>query len=302
MAGMKGPMKTDRLGPMTAVWMVATAAIAAGAYWTTLAEVSERWATDPQYSHGFLVPLFSLYLLWSRRRYLASGDFSPRWWGVGIVAIAIAMRAAGYAFFLTFLDTGSLIICLLGLAAAVGGRGALRWAAPAILFLAFMLPLPHRVQTVLGGTLQRVATVTSTYALQTLGVPAVSEGNIIMLTDTQLGVVEACNGLSMLMTFFALATAVAILSQRGLFEKLVIVASAIPIAVLANVARITVTGMLYEASQGELARMVFHDLAGWLMMPLALGMLLVELWLLGRILVPVQEGRPWQYRRQVAAR
>jgi exosortase len=289
---MNGPMKTDRvLTPLTGL-LVATTGVVVWSYWTTLAEVVSRWATDPQYSHGFLVPLFSLYLLWMRRGHLEAADLRPRWWGVGLVALAAAMRLAGYYFFQSALDSGSLLVCLAGLAAAAGGRRALIWSGPSILFLAFMLPLPYRLQMMLGGTLQRVATVASTYALQTLGVPAVSEGNVILLTNTRLGVIEACNGLSMLMTFFALATAVAILAPRSRPEKIVIFLSAVPIAVLANVIRITATGLLFEASQGELAHMVFHDLAGWLMMPLALGMLLAELFILGRVLVPVEKHRP----------
>jgi exosortase len=139
----------------------------------------------------------------------------------------------------------------------------------------------------LGGTLQRVATIASTYALQTLGVPAVSEGNVVLLSETRLGIVEACSGLSMLVTFFALAAAVAILATRNWIEAIVVFCSAIPIAVVANVARITVTGALYEANQNELARVIFHDVAGWLMMPLGLGLLLVELHILGRAVVPV---------------
>jgi len=289
-------MKTDRPPTPLLVLIAVTTAVVVWSYWTTLAEVAERWANDPQYSHGFLVPLFSVYLLWTRRDRLASADFGPRWWGVGIVAVGVAMRAAGHVFFQSALDNASLIVCLLGLAAAAGGRRALAWAAPGILFLAFMLPLPHRVQTFLGGQLQRVATVASTFALQTLGVPAVAEGNVILLTESKLGVVEACNGLSMLMTFFALATAVAILTPRGWLEKIIIFASAVPIAVCANVVRITVTGLLTEASQNDLAHVVFHDLAGWLMMPLALGMLLAELWILGRILVPVEVYRPGRRR------
>lgn len=262
------------------------------AYWTTLAEIAERWANDPQYSHGFLVPIFSGYLLWSRRDRLAGGELRPAWWGLVIVLAAAAARFAGFYFYQPWLDTGSLLVCLAGVVATAGGRRALGWAAPAILFLAFMLPLPHRAQTMLGGSLQRVATVASTYALQTLGVPAVAEGNVILLTDTRLGVVEACSGLSMLITFFALATAVAILSGRSVGEKVLIVLSAVPIAILANVTRITVTGLLYEASRGELARAVFHDLAGWLMMPLALGMLLAELFVLGRAVVVTRDARP----------
>jgi exosortase/archaeosortase family protein len=106
----------------------------------------------------------------------------------------------------------------------------------------------------------------------------------------------------MLFTFFALATAVAILAPRGWPEKLIIFLSAVPIAVLANVIRITVTGVLYEQSQDDLARVVFHDLAGWLMMPLALGMLFLELFVLGRSLVRVGGEIPGPTRVAVPVR
>jgi exosortase len=284
---------TDRR-PTIALLLITLVALV-WAYWTTLADIAERWTTDPQYSHGFLVPLFSLYLLWRGRDQLARDDLQPRWWGAGIVLLAAGLRLVGHVFYQPWLENGSLLVCLAGIAAAAGGRRALAWAGPAILFLVFMLPLPHSFQNMLGGTLQRVATAASTYALQTLGVPAVSEGNVILLTDTKLGVVEACSGLSMLMTFFALATGVAILVPRSWPERVAIVLSAIPIAVLANVVRITATGVLFEAGRGDAARVVFHDVAGWLMMPLALGMLLAELFVLGRSVVPagaMSHGRP----------
>jgi exosortase len=266
------------------------ALLAAGAvvwaYWATFAATAQMWATDPQYSHGFLVPVFAGYLLWSRRQRLAGAGLGPRWWGVAVVLAGVGLRMVSHALYQPWLDPLSLLVVLAGFAAAAGGRRALAWAAPAILFLAFTLPLPYRFQSMLGGALQGVATAASTYALQTLGVPAVAEGNVILLTETRLGVVEACNGLSMLVTFFALAAGVAILARRSWPERVVVVLSAVPIAVAANVARITLTGVLFEADQGDLARAVFHDLAGWLMMPLALGMLLVELHVLGRLVVP----------------
>lgn len=258
------------------------------AYWTTLTAMAERWATDPQYSHGFLVPAFSAYLLWARRSRLLGADIRPSWWGLGLVTTGVVMRLASHIFYQPWLDICSLLAVLAGLVMAAGGRRALAWAGPAILFLVFMMPLPYRAQTMLGGSLQQVATVASTYALQTLGVPAVAEGNVIQLTETRLGVVEACSGLSMLVTFFALAAAVAVLAERRtVAERILIVLSAAPIAVLANVVRITVTGVLHEAARSDLARVVFHDLAGWLMMPLALLVLLAELFVLGRAVVPV---------------
>lgn len=268
-------------------FVLAVAAVVVWSYWSTLSDIGERWANDPQYSHGFLVPLFACYLLWRKRGQLRSAEFCSRWWGVGIVAVGVSMRLVGHFFYQPWLDSGSLLVVLSGIAAAAGGRKMLIWAVPSVLFLAFMLPLPYRFQSMLGGTLQRIATTASVYALQTIGVPAVSEGNIILLSESRLGIFEACNGLSMLVTFFALATAVAILATQNWMERVLVLLCAVPIAVAANVIRITVTGFLYESNHNDLARVVFHDVAGWLMMPLGLGMLLLELHILGRLVVPV---------------
>src|SRR5262249_21113442 len=140
--------------------------------------------------------------------------------------------------------------------------------------------------------LRGVATAVSTYALQILGWPALVEGNVIVIDDVRLGVVEACSGLGMLMTFFALATAVALLVERPLVDRLIIVGSAVPIAVLANAARITATGVAYQTAGAEMAHALFHDLAGWLMMPVALALLALELWVFSIVLVDPGPARP----------
>src|SRR5439155_25277796 len=130
------------------------------------------------------------------------------------------------------------------------------------------------------------------FALQALGYPALAEGNVILLNDVRIGVVEACSGLTMLVTFFALSTAVAIVVRRPLLDKVVILPIAsVVIAVLTNVVRITVTGVLYELAGERVAQAVFHDWAGWLMMPLALGCLAFVLWFLSRLLVEPVEKR-----------
>jgi exosortase len=156
------------------------------------------------------------------------------------------------------------------------------------------VPLPYTLEVALAHPLQRVATLASTYALQTLGFVAFSEGNVIRLGQVRIGVVEACSGLSMLVIFFALATAVSLLIDRSWPEKIFLVLSAVPIALLCNITRITVTGILHKTVGSELADYVFHDLAGWLMMPLALGLLWVELRLLVWVLpaVPPEEDTP----------
>jgi exosortase len=254
--------------------------------------MTDKWSTDPQYSHGFLVPLFAAALLWVRKPLLADRPLQPGPWGLVLVIVGLTLHLAGGYVYFDWLDMISLLPLLAGVCLCYGGRPVLRWAAPSIAFLVFMLPLPYRVEVSLSHPLQRLATVASTYVLQTLGFGAVSEGNIIIMENSRIGVVEACNGLGMLVTFFALATGVALVIKRPLLDRLLIVLSAAPIAVAANVIRITVTGILHAKVGGEIADLVFHELAGWLMMPLALGMLWFELWFLSRLLREPESERP----------
>jgi exosortase len=224
---------------------------------------------------------------------LPAGPLRPSWWGLPLLAAGVLLRLAGSYVFFDWLEAVSLLPLLAGAALLLGGRPAFRWSWPAIAFLVFMIPLPFRVERGLSHPLQRVATQASTYVLQLIGQPAFSEGNVIVVGDARVGVAEACNGLGMLLLFFALATAVAVVARRSLVEKVIIVASAAPVAVIANVARCTVTSLLHEYVGGRWADVVFHDLAGWLMMPLALGLLWLELLVLSRLLVDAEvPGRP----------
>ncbi len=146
-----------------------------------------------------------------------------------------------------------------------------------------MIPLPGAVAGALSHPLQRIATLGSVYLLQVVGIPAVDQGNVIWLTEGKIGVVEACSGLRMLIVFFAITVGATFVISRAWWEKALIAASAVPIGVAANIIRITVTGVVYERYSREFAEKLFHDLAGWLMMPAALIMLGIELYLLSRL-------------------
>jgi exosortase len=262
----------------------ALAVLTLWAFAPTLAELAHRWSNDSQYSHGYLVPGFSLILLWLRReRCAALTAGGGSWWGAVLLTLGVALRFAGDYLYLDWLDAAALLPCLAGLALLLGGWAALRWAWPAIAFLVFMIPLPFRVEIALAHPLQRIATLASTYALQTIGLPALSEGNTILINETRIGVVEACSGLSMLVIFFALSTAFGFLAPRPLWQRVLLAASAVPIALIANITRITVTGLMHETVGHKAADLVFHDLAGWLMMPFALVLLWLELKALGRM-------------------
>jgi exosortase len=261
-------------------------------YAPTLADMANRWSTDPKYSHGFLVPVFAAVVLWVRRANHPEVTLQLHWGGMSWLAVAGLMRLASAAFYFEWLDALSLLPALAGVCVLLGGTPALRWAWPSIAFLVFMMPAPYQLEVALAQPLQRVATVFSTYVLQTVGLPAVAEGNVIWIDDIHLGVVEACSGLGMLITFFALSTAVALILARSWPERVVLFVSAVPIAVLTNVARITLTGILYATVGGTVATFVYHDLAGWLMMPLALVLLWLELKLLTHLFIEPKPEPP----------
>jgi exosortase len=175
----------------------------------------------------------------------------------------------------------------------IGGWPFLGKAWPGLVLLLFMFPIPRS----LGGSelisgLQEIATAASTFVLQTIGVTAQREGNIIVLKESELGIIEACSGLRMVMTFCALTSATAVLLPYGWKRRTILVASAVPLALASNIIRITTSGIASEALSSEAGHFVFHDLAGWLMMPLAFCLLGAELWLLSWLFRPTSAEVP----------
>jgi exosortase len=224
-----------------------------------------------------------------RRKQLAWKDEPGSWWGAVLLAVAFVMRFVGTRFYVEWLDAISLLPALGGICLVAFGWRVFRWALPVIAFLVFMVPLPFRVEQMIQQPLRRAGTIGGVFAMQTVGLPAVSRGNVIMVGNVQLGVAEACSGLSMLMVFLALTSAAAMLSTRPVWERVVIVLSGVPIAIAANIARISVTGVLFAVNRSDLANRVFHDFAGWLMMPFAFALLLCELWLLSRLFIEEEQ-------------
>lgn len=252
-------------------------------YAPALTAMVGRWSDDPKYSHGYLVPLFAAFLLWHRRTRAPSSAQGGSAWGLlGILGACVLSLAAAYLYY-GWLDSLGFLVALAAVCLLFGGRTALGWAWPSIAFLVFMLPLPYALEVGLARPLQRVAAISSTYVLQTLGLPAARNGNTILLDSWQIGVAEACSGLGMLITFGAFATAFALLLRRGWGDRVVILMSAMPIAIVANVARIVTAGVLFRFAGRYWADDFFHKKAGWLMMPLALALLWVESWVLARL-------------------
>jgi exosortase len=212
----------------------------------------------------------------------------PSAWGLAFIALGAVTQLAGGFYRINSVEGLALLPYLGGIVLLLGGWPLLRRAWLAIAFLVFMIPLPWRFEEVLGAPLRYLATMASTYTLQTLGFMAFFEGNVIHLNGARIGVVEACSGLSMLITFIALSTGMAMVVERPLIDKIVLVLSAIPVAFIANIARITMTGVLHETAGGSVADRFYHDLAGWMMIPFALVLYWCVIRVFCHILVEVE--------------
>ena len=256
-------------------------------YGGTVATLMGRWTNEQDYNWCFLVVPFSIAVLWMRRKTAPELPLTGSLWGLALLAIPAAMRLLGAFVDFSWLDQISIVPCVAALVVLVAGWEGLLWAWPAVAYLAFMVPLPGRVAQMASEPLQRIGAVTSTYLLQTMSIPAQVQGTIIYLTQWPLNVEEACSGLRMLMLFLAVCTGAAIVTvRRDVWERVVLILSAPPIAVIANVIRITLTGVLYEKAGREWAEMLFHDLFGWFMMPLAVVLLWLEMLVLSMLMSP----------------
>jgi exosortase len=281
-------MTTDLKKHSTFLALVLLAGCLLWSLWPALAAMQNRWSTDARYAHGYFVPLFAVALLWLRRTKLQGIERIPSNWGLAVIAAGAILQLVGGYYRIESLVGFAVVPELAGICLLLGGWRVLVWAWPSILFLGFMVPLPWSLETALGGPLQSLATAASTYSLQTLGLLAVADGNVIQLNEARIGVVEACSGLSMLITFIALSTAYAVTVKRPLLDKVVLVASSIPVALLANIARIVMTGVLHETVGAHASMTFYHDLAGWIMMPLALVLYWAEIMILSKLLIEVR--------------
>jgi exosortase len=244
----------------------------AWAYWPTWGVLISAWIKEPDYSHGwFVIPIVG-YLLWNlnpSRPPLRAGFHVG---GLLILSGVILLRVISRWAFFDSMDGWTIPLAMISLSWVVGGRAFFIWSLPAMLFLFFMVPLPFRVESELSRPLQWIATRASTFVLQLLGQPAISEGTTILLGEQTLEVERACSGLRIFVGVFALSYVYAMLARRNWWEGVVIVLASIPIALIANMARIVVTGLCYQWLSGETARKFSHDLAGYFMILIAAGL------------------------------
>jgi exosortase len=238
-------------------------------YLPTLFSLAATWEREPDYSHGWFVVPIVAYLMWSLRDKMPPLKAGLHLGGLLMLSAVVGLRIfAGWAYF-DSLDGWTIPLTAIALAWVFGGPKFLWWAFPALAFLFFMVPLPFRVENELSRPLQWIATKASTFTLQLMGQPAFSEGSVIYLGKEILEVERACSGLRIFIGVFALSYVYAMLARRNIWEGIAIVLFAIPIALIANMSRIVITGLCYQWFSGEAARKFSHDFAGFFMIGLA---------------------------------
>jgi len=258
----------------------AASALAFGIFGPILYYMVLHWAAVDDYSHGFLVAPLALYFVWERRHDLQRATIRPSWWGLIPLALgSLALMIGRLGVELTAMRV-SFVLTLIGLQILLLGRGVFRILAFPMLFLFFMVPLPQSFVNLVAFPLQLIAADFAVETLHLLHIPALREGNIIHLADTQLFVAEACAGLRSLMALGALAVVFAYFFRKNPIERVIIVASAIPIAIFVNAFRVALTGYLAHRMGSAAAQGLIHQTEGFFTFGLAFGLLLVEAWLL----------------------
>jgi exosortase len=255
------------------------------AYAPNLRGLYATWDRDPNYSHGFLVIPVALVIAWRRWVETEASAIAPAWWAWVALCGVLVARALCYERGFEWTETATLLPTIACLTLAAGGWPLLRRIWPAIGFLIFLLPLPHSVNSLLAQPLQHVATVGSCALLRLTGLWVVAEGNVILVGGDPLEVAAACNGLSMLMTLAATVAAMTVLVPMATWQRVVLFLSIIPIALISNILRITTTAWCYHRFGSKIGEHYAHDAAGWLMMPVALVLVGLELGLLSWLVV-----------------
>jgi exosortase len=263
--------------PRVAAALAATLVLAAlgWLYADVVPGLVRQWAADSDYSHGFFVAPLAAFFVWERRASLAGLPLRPHLAGIALLGLSLCVYIAGRYGSELFLTRASMIGVVAGLVLFIAGWAHLKALAFPIAFLLLMIPLPAIVFNQVAFPLQMVASQIGEVVISASGVPVLREGNVLLLPGRALEVAEACSGIRSLMSLFVLAVVLGYFTEHRTGPRIVIAIAAVPIAVVANAARVAGTGLASYWISPAAAEGFFHSFSGWLMFVVALGGLLL---------------------------
>jgi exosortase len=242
-------------------------------YWSTLTRLLSQWWHDPNFSHGFFVPLFSIFVVWQEKSRLAKLIPRPSWTGLVLLCPALFFLVVGQMGAELFVARSSLLLLLGGIVVLFFGWTALRAAIFPWVFLLLMIPIPNLLLNQITFPLQIFASKVAAAVLSVLSVPTFREGNVLNLASMPLEVAEACSGIRSLMSLVTLAVIYGYLTEKRLWVRILLACASVPIAVVANSIRIIGTGLLVQYWDPEMALGYFHASWGWIIFVVSLVLL-----------------------------
>ena len=252
-------------------------------FWSGLSELVLRWDKQEEYSHGYLIPLVTAYLIWQRRGLLKSLEFEPTWYPMVFVVIGMVIAVIGEISALYVLIHFSMILLIMSMAWTVMGWNAFRYVVIPLGLLVFAIPLPYFLEATLTADLQLISSKLGVAFIRLFGIPVYAEGNVIDLGVYQLQVVEACSGLRYLYPLMGVGFIIVYLYQVELWKRVLVFLSTIPITILMNSFRIGVIGILVDNWGIGMAEGFLHYFEGWIIFIACLVILLLEMWLLNKV-------------------
>jgi len=242
-------------------------------YASVMKELVSDWILLPDFSHGFLIPVVALYLVYERRKELSGLSLSGHWTGLGVTLFGILLLLLGNLATEYFTMRVSFIVVLGGLILFLLGKEFCKTILFPLIFLILMIPLPSILMDRMTFPMQLFASKVAAGALDLIGISVLREGNIIQLSNTSLEVVEACSGIRSLLSLLALSVVFAYFSQKETWRRILIVLSTFPIAIFTNVVRVTGTGILVNRFGDAAVEGFIHGFSGWILFLIAFACL-----------------------------
>jgi exosortase len=256
-------------------WQAAVLAVLIGfLYYPVLLKLVHDWWNDPDFSHGFFVPLFSAFLIWTQREKLAKIESKPAWFGAAVIGFSLLIFLMGTFGNDLFFPRVSLLLLVAGLIVFLLGWAHFRAMFFAWAFLFLMIPIPAVLLNQITFPLQLLASRLASDLLPIFRVPVLREGNVIHLPSMPLEVAEACSGIRSLLSLTTLAIIYGYFLDSKIWRRCLLVIAALPVAVAANAMRIVGTGLAVQYWDPDKALGFFHEFSGWVIFVFSLVMLL----------------------------